>query len=137
MRTLQHILCVDDEDDILEVLKLCLEMMGGFTVSCCRSGQEALAQVGRIRPDMILLDVMMPGMDGPAIFAELRRRSDCGDIPVVFVTASIRARDTQDYLSLGASGVVTKPFNPATLCGEIEAIWRGAPDNRLGPEDSA
>jgi CheY-like chemotaxis protein len=105
-------------------------MNGGYRVSCCSNGREVMERVGQIRPDMILLDVMMPDMDGPATFAELRRRADCRDIPVVFVTASVRAQDTQGYLGLGANGVMAKPFDPATVCSEIEVIWRATEEKR-------
>jgi|HubBroStandDraft_6_1064221.scaffolds.fasta_scaffold457811_2 two-component system OmpR family response regulator len=130
MTELRHILCVDDEEDILTIIKLCLEMNGGFAVTCCRDGHEALEQAAQLRPDLILLDVMMPGLDGPATFAELRKRKNCRDIPVVFVTASVRRAETDEFLKLGASGLIRKPFDPATLCAEIEAIWRGVQEKR-------
>ena len=136
MSALHHLLCADDEEDILEVLKLCLEMSGGYRVSCCSGGRDVLDRVAHIRPDMILLDVMMPGLDGPATFRELRRRTDCRDIPVVFVTASVKAEETHHYLGLGASGVVAKPFDPATLCTNIEAIWRDVQGAGQGKEIS-
>ncbi|HEX4157252.1 MAG TPA: response regulator [Rhizomicrobium sp.] len=123
MNSLRRVLCVDDEDDILEVVRLCLEMIGGLEVSCCHSGREALEQISAIRPDLILLDVMMPGMDGPATLVELQNALCGRDIPVVFMTARVRSTETEEYMRLGASGVVAKPFDPATLSSDIERIW--------------
>ena len=123
MSPLRRVLCVDDEDDILEVARLCLEMLGGLEVFCCHSGREALEQIPAIRPDLVLLDVMMPGLDGPATFLELRKSDFGRNLPVVFMTARIRNMEAQEYMQLGASGVVAKPFDPSTLHSDIERIW--------------
>jgi two-component system OmpR family response regulator len=123
MSRLQRVMCVDDEDDILEVVRLCLEMIGGLEVFCCHSGHEALRQVAVVRPDLILLDVMMPGIDGPATFLELQK-SESGTVPVIFMTARVRNTESDEYMRLGASGVIAKPFDPATLPADIERIWR-------------
>jgi two-component system OmpR family response regulator len=124
MKPLRHILCVDDEDDILEVVQLCLELDGGFTIDTCRSGAEALVFLGSHRPDLILLDVMMPRMDGPATFAAIRAAGH--DIPVIFMTARVRGAEVSQYLEMGAIGVVPKPFDPVTLSGEIKRLWSEA-----------
>jgi CheY-like chemotaxis protein len=137
MNPLRRVLCVDDEDDILEVVRLCLEMIGGLEVSCCHGGREALEQISAIRPDIILLDVMMPGMDGPATFLELQNSPSGRDIPVVFMTARVRSTETEEYMLLGASGVVAKPFDPATLSSDIERIWRGVQKKQEPQPDSA
>lgn len=130
MNALRRVLCVDDEDDILEVVRLCLEMLGGLEVVCCRSGREALEQMPDIRPDLILLDVMMPVMDGPATFVELKNSAAGRSIPVIFMTARVRSTETEEYLQLGASGVVAKPFDPATLHTDIGLIWANIQANR-------
>ena len=121
MKQLCHILCVDDQDDIQEVVKLCLEMDGGFAIYTCSGGAEALDFLAHTRPDLILLDVMMPGMDGPATFAAMKERGM--DVPVIFMTARVRGAEVSQYLDMGAVGVVPKPFDPVTLAGEIRQQW--------------
>lgn len=137
MTPLRRVLCVDDEDDILEVVRLCLEMLGGLEVFCCRGGREALGQIAAIQPDLILLDVMMPEMDGPATFLHLRESPSGRDIPVVFMTARIRSTETEEYMRLGASGVVAKPFDPATLSSDIKRIWRNTKMKQEPQQNSA
>src|SRR5215475_4313326 len=114
-----HILCIDDEDDILDVVRMCLSFDGGFSVSTCKSGAEALDFLDQVRPDLILLDVMMPRMDGPATFEAIRSLETARDIPVIFMTARVQSSEVKCYLDLGAIGVVPKPFDPVTLASEI------------------
>jgi two-component system OmpR family response regulator len=124
MKPLRRVLCVDDEDDILEVVQLCLEMVAGLEVIACHGGREALEQIPAIRPDLILLDVMMPEMDGPETLLQLQKSAIGKDIPIVFMTARVRSTETEEYMRLGAAGVVAKPFDPSTLPLDIERIWR-------------
>jgi two-component system OmpR family response regulator len=121
MKQLRRVLCVDDEEDIQEVVKLCLELDGGYAIDVCGSGTEALAFLAQTMPDLILLDVMMPGMDGPATFAAMRAKGI--DIPVVFMTARVRGAEVSQYLEMGAAGVVPKPFDPVTLAAEVRRLW--------------
>jgi two-component system OmpR family response regulator len=120
---LQHILCVDDEEDILEVTKLCLESIGGFRVTCCSTSATILSAVESDRPDLILLDVMMPNMDGPSTL-KLLQQSTVPHVPVVFMTARVQPAEVSQYLSLGAVGVVAKPFDPMQISAEVADIWR-------------
>jgi two-component system OmpR family response regulator len=121
MRQLRHVLCVDDEEDIQEVVKLCLEMDGGLTIDTCPGGAEALAHLAHTTPDLILLDVMMPGMDGPATFAAMKAKGM--DVPVIFMTARVRGAEVSQYLEMGAAGVIPKPFDPITLVSEVRRLW--------------
>ena len=123
MTELTRILHVDDEPDIQAVTALALEVLGGFTVESCGSGAEALERAESFRPDLIILDVMMPGMDGPATLQELRQRPSLAEVPVIFMTAKVQTQEVEHYLGLGASGVITKPFDPESLSGEVAAIW--------------
>ena len=123
MSTLQQILCVEDEDDIRSVLTLSLEAIGGFTVDACASGPEAIRRAPDVAPDLILLDVMMPGMDGPTTLGELRKSPALRRTPVMFLTAKVQSSEVQHYLSLGAIGVLSKPFDPMTLPGRIREAW--------------
>lgn len=126
-----HILCVDDEEDIQDVVKLCLEMAGGFTIDTCPSGAEALAYLKNAKPDLILLDVMMPGMDGPATFAAMKARGL--NVPVIFMTARVRGSEVSQYLEMGAAGVIPKPFDPVTLANEVRQLWSASPAKPPGP----
>jgi two-component system OmpR family response regulator len=120
----RRILCVDDEGDILDIAKMSLELVGGMHVSCCASGTEAIETINEIKPDLVLLDVMMPDMDGPATLRELRKRQELDRTPIVFMTARVQPHEVQTYKALGASGVVPKPFDPMTLADQINDIWR-------------
>ncbi len=121
---LRTILCVDDERDILDVASMCLEMVGGYQVTCCESGQAALdALDGGMTPDLILLDVMMPGMNGPETLAAVRRRAKFDAVPIVFMTARVQEAEVRAYLRLGVTAVIPKPFDPMKLPGELGMIW--------------
>lgn len=124
MSTLTHILHVDDEPDIQTVTALALEALGGYTVISCGSGAEALQKVEQFTPDLVILDVMMPTMDGPATLIELRKHASMAMVPVIFMTAKVQAQEIEHYLSLGACGVITKPFDPEALCGDVEKLWQ-------------
>ncbi len=123
MSSLQRILHVDDERDIQEIAKITLEAVGGFAVETCASGREALDKVVGFAPDVILMDVMMPGMDGPMTFQELRKIPEVSKVPVIFMTAKAQANEINKYLELGAVGIITKPFDPMTICDQIKEIW--------------
>lgn len=126
-----HILCIDDEEGILEVVRMCLSFDGGFSVSTCKSGAEALEFLDQVRPDLILLDVMMPKMDGPATLAAIGTIEAARDVPVIFMTARVQDSEAEHYLQLGAIGVVPKPFDPVTLAFEIRKAF-GARAQRTG-----
>jgi two-component system, OmpR family, response regulator len=118
------ILMVDDEADIRRVARLSLTRLGGMEVVEAGTGQEALEQARTCAPDAILLDVMMPGMDGPAILAALRADSATAGIPVVFLTAKAMTSEVDRLQGLGAVAVLTKPFDPVTLVQELRAALR-------------
>lgn len=115
-----RILYVDDEPDIREVAAMAIELDPGLKVRTCESGEEALAVAPGWRPDLILLDVMMPEMDGPATLAALRADAATAAIPVVFITARTQAHEAERFIGLGAAGVIAKPFDPMTLAGTVQ-----------------
>lgn len=118
----KSVLIVDDEADIREVAQLSLEMVAGWTVHTAASGGEALRQVASHRPDAILLDVMMPDMDGPTTFQRLREDPATSDVPVVFLTAKVQAAERQRLSELGVAGVLSKPFDPMNLAHEVAGV---------------
>ena len=120
---LTSILYVEDEPDIRTVAKMALEMTGGFEVHLCSSGEEALESLAGFTPDLVLLDVMMPGMDGPTTLAELRKHPKGASVPVIFLTAKSQASEISAYLDAGAIGVIAKPFDPMTLASQVSELW--------------
>lgn len=122
--TALRILHVDDEPDIREVVELSLGLDPDFSVRSCASGSEALTTAADWSPDMILCDVMMPGMDGPATLARLRECPQTADTPVVFMTARAQTREIEHFKSLGATGVIPKPFDPMTLAKSVRQQLR-------------
>jgi CheY-like chemotaxis protein len=110
-----RILYVDDEPDIREVVDISLGQHSDFEVRDCASGAEAIAMAAEWSPALILLDVIMPGMDGPATLAQLRKNPQTSAIPVLFMTARTQAREVEHMIALGAKGVIAKPFDPMTL----------------------
>jgi two-component system OmpR family response regulator len=119
------ILLVDDDPDIRKIAVISLQHVGGFEVRTAVSGEDGLSVAGPWQPDLVLLDVMMPGLDGPSTFARLREDPATRDIPVVFMTAKVQQREVQRYLALGACGVIAKPFDPMTLSQQIRDIASG------------
>lgn len=120
------LLYVDDDADIREVAVMSLEMDGTFEVRQAGGGREALATLDAWTPNVILLDVMMPEMDGPATLAEIRTRDALSGTPVIFITARAQAQDKAWLMGLGAAGVITKPFDPMTLAQDVRAILAAA-----------
>jgi CheY-like chemotaxis protein len=117
----RRILIVDDEDDIREVAQVSLELVGNYEVLTAASGRDGLERARVGHPDAILLDVMMPDMDGPSTLAELRRDPLTRDIPVVFLTAKTQTAERTRLAELGAAGILTKPFDPLKLASEVAA----------------
>ncbi len=115
-------LYVDDDPDIATIVEMCLEMHGGFEVLCASSGKEALVKAEAWQPDIILLDYMMPEMDGPATFLQLKRIPSVSTIPVVFVTAKSMQDDVSRLMELGATGVISKPFDPNSIASDVLAF---------------
>jgi len=126
MKELQRITYVEDEPHIREIVQLALEELGGFTLHVCESGPEALDTAPMFHPDLVLLDVMMPGMNGIQTFRSLRELPQLSNTPIVFVTAKAQKHEIQQYKSLGAVDVIAKPFNPITLPADLQAIWARA-----------
>ncbi|MEA2904099.1 MAG: hypothetical protein QOI12_1486 [Alphaproteobacteria bacterium] len=114
-----RVLHVDDEPDIREVVEMSLGLDPEFAIKSCASGAAALAASNDWPPDLILLDVMMPMMDGPTTLKRLRERPATANTPVVFMTARAQAREIEMFVSLGALGVIPKPFDPMTLAGSV------------------
>jgi two-component system OmpR family response regulator len=121
--SLERILYAEDEPDIQAVAKLALEMVGGFKVLICNSGTETLERVGGFAPDLILLDVMMPGMDGPSTLQRLRASPATAAIPVVFLTAKVQPAEVLQYQEMGALDAIAKPFDPMSLAANVRSIW--------------
>ena len=122
-RPLVKILYAEDEPDIQEVATLALEAVGGFTLKVCNNGQEALDAVSSFEPDLLLFDVMMPLMDGPTAFQNIRKLPGQESLPIIFMTAKVQPQEVAVYKEMGALDVVPKPFDPMTLSDSIRDIW--------------
>ena len=118
----RRVLLIEDEDNVREVAQMSLELMANWDVSTAASGEEGLGRAREQQPELILLDVMMPGMDGPTTFQALRDDPNTAEIPIIFLTAKAQAADRLRLLELGALGVNTKPFDPGTLHVEIARL---------------
>ena len=116
---IQKVLLVDDDNDLRRIAQISLKNVGKWTVLLASSGVEALKIAREHNPDVILLDVMMPGMDGPTTLSELRRNRGTASIPIIFLTAKVQTHEVDDYIDMGAIGVITKPFDPMRLPEEI------------------
>ncbi len=127
---LERVLLVDDEPDIRRIGQLSLEAVGGLKVALASSGAEALALAKASPPDCILLDVMMPEMDGPACLGKLREMAETQGVPVLFMTAKVQTHEVERYLALGAVGVIRKPFDPMTLAQDVRSLLEAAARRR-------
>ncbi|SNY91331.1 Response regulator receiver domain-containing protein [Cohaesibacter sp. ES.047] len=127
---LKRITYVEDDPDIRAIAELALGSLGGFAIDLCASGQEALEKVPQFAPDLILMDVMMPGMDGTETFEKLKKDPASANIPVVFLTAKAQRHEVKEYRDNGAIDVIIKPFDPIELPYKVSCIWQ----NYLGEE---
>lgn len=121
--TLKRVLLIEDEPDISFIAARALEAFGGYTVQPCNDSRDAINQANGFKPDIILLDVMMPGKDGPTTLSELNEISSLNKIPVVFMTARVQREELEAYSKMGAVGVIPKPFDPLSLASELQKIW--------------
>jgi two-component system, OmpR family, response regulator len=117
---IKKVLLVDDDDNIRLIAQLTLE--DEWTILSCSSGLEALSVAASEKPDLIILDMMMPGMDGKTTLARLKEQKETADIPVIFLTAKVQRQDLAAYQTMDVIGVITKPFNPLTLADEIRSV---------------
>jgi len=118
----RRILIIDDEDDIRQVAALSLETVAGWDIIVASTGAQGIQRALENLPDAILLDVMMPGMDGPTTFRELQKNPVTAKIPVILLTAKVQSADQRRFADLGVRAVLTKPFDPLTLSSQIERI---------------
>ncbi len=116
------VLLVDDEEDVREIARLSLGRVGGMVVCDASSGPEGIARAALEKPDFIILDMMMPDMDGPATLTALRANPETANIPVVFLTAKVLPSELERLRELGAIGIITKPFDPMTLAAQVRRI---------------
>jgi CheY-like chemotaxis protein len=123
---IRRILIVDDEDDIREVAQVSLELLGPYEVLTAASGRDGVHTARTGRPDAILLDVMMPDLDGPATLVELRADPATRDIPVLFLTAKTQSSEHSRLAKLGVAGILTKPFDPLKLASQVATALRWA-----------
>lgn len=123
MQALEKIMLVEDDPDIRTVAVMALEMVGGLQVEACESGAQALEKIAAYAPQLVLLDVMMPGMSGPEVLGALRARADTASVPVIFLTAKAQESEIQALRDLGALDVIPKPFDPMTLTDAVRALW--------------
>lgn len=123
---LHRILCVEDDPDIQAIIAIALGELGGFDVVTCSSGPEALERLPDLAPQFVLLDVMMPGMDGMATLEALRALPAGAEVPVAFMTAKAQRHEIDHYRQAGAVGVIVKPFDPIGLADQVRALWQEA-----------
>ena len=121
---LERILYVDDDADIREVATLALVDVGGFVLLSCESGRDALLRAEAFMPQLVLLDVMMPCMDGPSTLSALRALPSLVEIPAIFMTAKVQAGEIADLLANGVLEVIAKPFDPMALADDIRRVWK-------------
>lgn len=120
----RRVMCVEDDADIRMILEFSLQRLGGFELCLCASGQEALDQADAFAPELVLLDVMMPGLSGPQTLQRLRQMPVMHGVPVVFLTAKAMLNEVEDLLHEGATGIIVKPFDPVTLPDNVRLYWQ-------------
>ena len=124
---LRRILCVEDDDDIRRILRLSLEKIGRMTVELVADPAHAIESMVAFKPELVMLDWMMPGMDGPTLLRKMRERPETSGLPVVFVTAKASQRELAELKELGAAGAISKPFAARDLPDQLRAIWNELP----------
>lgn len=123
-KKLKKILYIEDDEDIAQITVMTLEEFGKFEVQHCISGINALQKLPKFLPQLVLMDMMIPGMDGLETLSRMKEIEVIKNIPVIFMTAKMQAKEQQSYLDAGAIGVIAKPFDPEKLCDIINQMWQ-------------
>jgi CheY-like chemotaxis protein len=126
-RPLNRICYVEDDEDIQRIVRMSLERVGKMTVTVVSDPTQAIAAMTEFRPDLVMLDWMMPVMDGPTLFKQMKLKPETRALPVVFITAKASQRDLDELKTLGAAGTISKPFSPKDLPDQLRAIWAALP----------
>jgi len=126
-RPLNKICYVEDDEDIQRIVRMSLERVGKMTVEVVTDPLKAIGVINAFRPDLVMLDWMMPGMDGPTLFKKMKEDPQTALLPVVFITAKAQSRDMAELMALGAVGTISKPFSPKDLPDQLRAIWKKIP----------
>ncbi len=134
-KSLQHVLCIDDELDILEIVELCLGSLGKFRVTCISDVRNAIHKLETLRPDLVIVDMMMPNLSGVDAIKPLREVDGFARLPVVLMTARAQPNEVAEYLARGATAVVPKPFDPMTLADQVQKIWEDCQLRELGEQE--
>jgi len=127
IQPLRRICCVEDDDDIRRIMRLSLERIGKMTVDLVADPALAIDSMIAFQPDLVMLDWMMPGMDGPTLLRKMREVPETRALPVVFITAKASQRELAELRALGAAGTISKPFAPKDLPEQLRAIWNALP----------
>ena len=120
--TTKTILLIDDEPNLAEVISICLSSFKGWNVEVANSGKKGLSIVQTVQPDAILLDVMMPEMDGLTVYQTLQKNPETQNIPVIFLTAKVQTSDLKKFAELGVLGTIAKPFEPLVIADQITQL---------------
>ncbi|GBF50278.1 response regulator receiver domain protein [Leptospira ryugenii] len=123
MYPFHDILIIDDEEDILEILRVAIEFQSDIEIYFASNGEDGIRKTNLVKPDLILLDVLMPGMDGLQVMDHLKNNQILKDIPVIFLTSRVLKSQTQTYLNKGAIGFIEKPFAPLEILDKIQILW--------------
>jgi CheY-like chemotaxis protein len=126
-RPLNRIVYVEDDEDIQRIVRMSLERVGKMTVEVVGDPTLALETINRFKPDLVMLDWMMPKMDGPTLFRQMRLRPETKALPVVFITAKAAQRDLDELMGMGAVATISKPFSPKDLPEQLREIWKKLP----------
>ena len=118
---------VEDDEDIQRIVRMSLEKVGKMTVEVIGDPLVAIERMAAFKPELVMLDWMMPGMDGPTLFRKMRETPEVRDLPVVFITARASHLDLEELKTLGAAGTISKPFSPKDLPDQLRSIWRALP----------
>jgi len=124
---LNRICYVEDDEDIQRIVRMSLERVGKMTVEVVSDPMVAIERMIAFKPDLVMLDWMMPGMDGPTLFRKMQETPETRNLPVVFITAKASQREQNELRTLGAAGTILKPFSPKDLPGQLRAIWQALP----------
>lgn len=124
---LQRVCYVEDDEDIRKIVRMSLERIGKLTVEVVGDPLLAIEAIKAFKPELVMLDWMMPGMDGPTLYRKMREEPEVRDLPVVFITAKASERELNELRALGAAGTISKPFSPKDLPGQLREIWKKLP----------